>query len=204
MPALTVRSGTGWANAQDVRREPEEGYDGMGTVSRTLLSFIIACQMHILRYIVGLIVGSPAIYSRPSTPSRPLSPYGSPSHRQTHSVLAADTAAGRHLHMLMARGFAVRLMGHISHFLRFRLFNGHGVSWRAILQSPLSIPSVLRCRFRFMAIDFYFKINCFRFSIDSCSNTCVPSPVPSPNPSASASPSPGFVLAENFAMAIIL
>lgn len=64
MLALTVRSGTGRENAQDVRREPEEGYDGMGTVSRTLLSFIIACQMHILRYIVGLIVGSPAIYSR--------------------------------------------------------------------------------------------------------------------------------------------
>lgn len=60
MLALTVRSGTGRENAQDVRREPgRRVWYGMGTVSRTLLSFIIACQMHILRYIVGLIVGSP-------------------------------------------------------------------------------------------------------------------------------------------------
>lgn len=36
--------------------------------------------------------------------------------------------------------FAVRLMGHISHFLRFRLFNGHGVSWRRSILSTVHCP----------------------------------------------------------------
>lgn len=105
----------------------------MGT---TLLSFIIACQMHILPYIVELIVGSPA----PLYAQQPFRQPFTQTHRQTHgngngNVFGRQTGSWKASSHVDGSWFAVRLMGHISHFLRFRLFNGHGVSWR---RSPLS------------------------------------------------------------------
>lgn len=57
----------------------------------------------------------------------------------------------------------------------------------ALVGAVLHCLSTVQCRFRSIAIDFYFKINCFRLSVDSCSTTCgspmlrpAPDPVPIP------------------------
>lgn len=102
-------------------------------VSTTLLSFIIACQMHILPYIVELIVGSPAPLYAQQPFRQPLHTDTSTDPRQRVGRQTGSWKASSHVD---GSWFAVRLMGHISHFLRFRLFNGHGVSWR---RSPLSV-----------------------------------------------------------------
>lgn len=150
-------------------------------VSTTLLSFIIACQMHILPYIVELIVGSPA----PLYAQQPFRQPFTRTHRQTHgNVLADRQAAGRHLHMLMARGLRC------AWWVTFRTFYDFGfLMVTALVGAVLQCLSTVQCRFRSIAIDFYFKINCFRLSVDSCSTTCgspmlrpAPDPVPIPFP----------------------
>lgn len=136
----SASSGTGWKGhdgAQDVRQEPEERNGGVyeyecGSVRRYWVSSShVKCIFY--RTLLNLL-SAVRLHSMPSSRS------GSPSHghididprqrvgRQTGSWKASSHVDGS--------WFAVRLMGHISHFLRFRLFNGHGVSWR---RSPLSV-----------------------------------------------------------------
>lgn len=133
---------------------------------RTLLNLLSAVRLH----------------------SLPSSRSGSPftrTHRQTHgNVLADRRAAGRHLHMLMARGLRC------AWWVTFRTFYDFGfLMVTALVGAVLHCLSTVQCRFRSKAIDFYFKINCFRLSVDSCSTTCgspmlrpAPDPVPIPFP----------------------
>lgn len=184
----SASSGTGWKGhdgAQDVRQEPEERNGGVyeyecGSVRRYWVSSShVKCIFY--RTLLNLL-SAVRLHSMPS--SRSGSPF-TRTHRQTHgNVLADRRAAGRHLHMLMARGLRC------AWWVTFRTFYDFGfLMVTALVGAVLHCLSTVQCRFRSMAIDFNFKINCFRLSVDSCSTTCgspmlrpAPDPVPIPFP----------------------
>lgn len=152
---LCDRKGRDTMGAQDVRQEPEEGYGSIWVwVQRYWVSSShVKCIFY--RTLLNLL-SAVRLHSMPSSRS------GSPSHRHIDRLMAMATAtclsdrraAGRHLHMLMARGLRC------AWWVTFRTFYDFGFLMvtalvGAVLHCP---PSTVHCPMPIPVYGYWFLL----------------------------------------------